>query len=64
MRELKPKMTFDEMAELFVQDNPAFLPNRSTVGRYAKRLGYMPAKQMVNKVMTYFYVLQNTHNNG
>ena len=54
--QMKTRMSFDEMAEAFVQDNPGFYPNRSNVGRYAKKMGYILTKQMRDYKRTYFYV--------
>lgn len=55
-KKLKPEMTFDEMAAAFVESNPWFVPNNTNVGRYAKKLGYIKVKQMINKVIVMKYV--------
>ena len=53
--ELKSKMTFDEMARVFVAKHPEFIPNRSNVGRFAKRIGFRLVKQVINYKQTYTY---------
>ena len=58
---LKDKMSFEEISEVFVANNPWFVPNYSNVGRFAKKLGYVRMKQMTNKHINYFYV--KSHNN-
>lgn len=56
---LKVSMTFDEMAEVFAANYPWFIPNYTNVGRYARKLGYMKVKQMVNKQIIMKYVKQS-----
>lgn len=53
---LKDFMSFDEMAEAFVQDYPYYVPNKARVGRFAKAKGYVVCKQKNNYKQTYFYV--------
>jgi hypothetical protein len=53
--ELKQKMTFDEMAQ-HLKEHSFKLPSRVTVGRYARKLGFMVYKPMVNRKMLFFYV--------
>lgn len=56
--ELKPKMTFDEMAA-HMEENTFRLRNRVNVGTYAREKGYAPYKPMVNGRVLFFYVLDN-----
>lgn len=55
-KEMKFKMTFDEMAEAFAEDNPGFKPNWCNVGRYAKAHGYTRCRQMENREISRFYL--------
>lgn len=52
---LKIKMTFEEMAEVFSYEHPELIPNKSNVGRFAKKLGYRLIKQTVNYKQIYSY---------
>ena len=56
--ELKQKMTFEEM-ERHMKENSFRVPNRVTVGRYAKNLGFNVYKPMVNRKMLFFYINEN-----
>lgn len=51
----KFKMSFDEMAELFAHEHPELIPNKSNVGRFARKLGYKPVKQVINYKQIYSY---------
>lgn len=53
--ELKKRMTVEEMTE-HMQENTCIIPNRSSVGRYAKKLGYKVYKPMVEGKIRLFYV--------
>lgn len=55
-KQLKKEMSFNEMAAAFADVYPWLVPNRSNVGRYAKRNGYMKVSQMINKVIVMKYV--------
>lgn len=48
-------MTFDEMARHLVE-NTGKVPNRVTVGRYAKKLGYTVYKPMINGKILHCYL--------
>jgi len=48
-------MSFDEMAELFAHEHPELIPNKSNVGRFARKLGYKPVKQVINYKQIYSY---------
>lgn len=52
----KPHMTFDEMAEVLLQERPWLVPNRVNVGQFARKNGYVRVKQVVNKVTVMTYV--------
>jgi hypothetical protein len=53
--ELKQKMTFEEMAA-HMGEHSFRLPNRVSVGRYARKLGFSVYKPMVNRKIGFFYV--------
>lgn len=53
--ELKKRMTVDEMTE-YMRENTCIIPNRSSVGRYARKLGYKVYKPMVEGKIRLFYV--------
>jgi hypothetical protein len=53
--ELKQKMTFEEMAQ-HLREHSFRLPNRVSVGRHARQLGFSVYKPMVNRKMQFFYV--------
>lgn len=48
-------MTVDEMTE-YMRENTCIIPNRSSVGRYARKLGYKVYKPMVEGKIRLFYV--------
>lgn len=52
---LKQRMTFEEM-EQYMTENTALLTNKTSVGRYAKKLGYSVYRPMVAKKVLFFYV--------
>ena len=56
--ELKQKMTFEEMAQ-HLREHSFRLPNRVSVGKYARRLGFSVYKPMVKRTMRFFYVNEN-----
>lgn len=56
--ELKPKMTFEEMA-CHMEENTFKLRNRVNVGIYAKERGYKTYKPMRNGRILFFYVRDN-----
>jgi len=58
-QKFKNTMTFDEMAEALLEEQPWLVPNKANVGRYAKRNGYMRVQQMINGVITMKYVKVN-----
>lgn len=58
-QQMKIRMSFDEMAEAYVSNNPGFKPNSTNVGKYAKSQGYRPARQMVNRKIERFYIKSN-----
>jgi len=53
--ELKPKMTFEEMA-CHMAENTYRLVNRVNVGLHAKELGYRVYKPMLNGKVLFFYI--------
>lgn len=57
--ELKKTMTIDEMT-LYMKEHSFILPNRVTIGRYAKQLGYKVYKPMQNGKLFHFYVRDDT----
>jgi hypothetical protein len=56
--ELKPKMTFEEMAR-HMEENTYRVANRVSVGRYARRLGYRVYKPVIDGRQHFFYVEDN-----
>lgn len=54
--ELKPKMTYEEMQNAYLETKPLYAPNFVRVGKFAKVQGYRKIKQMINSKLTYFYV--------
>lgn len=56
--ELKPKMTFEEMAR-HMEENTYRVANRVSVGRYARRLGYRVYKPVIDGRQYFFYVEDN-----
>lgn len=57
--ELKPKMTFEEMAR-HMEENTYRVANRVSVGRYARRIGYHVYKPVIDGRQYFFYVKDNT----
>lgn len=53
--ELKRRMTVEEMTEHMCQHS-CKIPNKVTVGRYARQLGYHVYKPMINRKIHLFYV--------
>lgn len=58
--ELKKRMTFKEMAQ-YLTENTIHIPNRVTVGKFAKKLGYKVYKPMI-KGRTHFYYVNERVN--
>ena len=54
-------MTYDELAEYYVANHPGYTPNRVLIGRFAKKLGYRRAKQVIKGKQIYFYVSGEQH---
>lgn len=44
------------MFEQFAKEYPYLVPNKNNVGRYARKIGLVLMKQVINKKQTYFYV--------
>ena len=61
MMKLKKRMTFAEMSEHMLE-NSTKVPNRVTVGKYARELGYKVYKPMVNNVLLFYYVNDKIEN--
>lgn len=55
LMELKRRMTVEEMAQ-YMSEHSCKIPNRVTVGRYARQLGYQVYKPMINRKICQFYV--------
>jgi len=53
--ELKRRMTVEEMVQ-HMNEHSCKIPNRVTVGRYARQLGYKVYKPMINRKICLFYV--------
>ncbi len=53
--ELKQRMTFEEM-EQHMKENSFKLPNRVSVGKHARNLGYGVYKTMIKGKIHFFYV--------
>jgi hypothetical protein len=53
--ELKRRMTVEEMTEHMCQHS-CKIPNKVTVGRYARQLGYQVYKPMINRKIHLFYI--------
>lgn len=58
---LKKRMTFAEMSQHMLE-NSTKVPNRVTVGKYARELGYKVYKPMVNNVLLFYYVNDKIEN--
>lgn len=56
MEQKKSKITVEEMFEQFAKEYPYLVPNKNNVGRYARKIGLVLMKQVINKKQTYFYV--------
>lgn len=56
---IKPKLTFEEMAAYYSQENPLFQPTRYRVGKFAKAHGYRYTQQQVNKKLSFFYIKES-----
>lgn len=52
---LKQRMTFDEMARHLVETTGK-VPNRVTVGKHAKQLGYRVYKPMIKGKISHCYI--------
>lgn len=50
------KLTFNDLAEMFVKKYPYIIPNRRNVGTFAKQAGYIKIQQMINNKTYYFYI--------
>ena len=61
MMKLKKRMTFAEMSQHMLE-NSTKVPNRVTVGRYARELGYKVYKPMVNNLLMFYYVNDKIEN--
>lgn len=53
--DLKNKMTFEEMWQ-HMKENSFIIPNRVTVGKYARELGFIVYKPMINGKIHFFYI--------
>ncbi|MCD8250857.1 MAG: hypothetical protein LUD40_02285 [Phocaeicola dorei] len=53
--ELKRRMTVGEMTEYMCQHS-CKIPNKVTVGRFARQLGYQVYKPMINRKIHLFYI--------
>lgn len=53
--ELKRRMTVEEMAR-HMSEHSCKIPNKVTVGRYARQLGYKVYKPMINRKIHLFYI--------
>ena len=53
--ELKRRMTVEEMTE-YMSQHSCKIPNKVTVGRYARQLGYQVYKPMINRKIHLFYI--------
>jgi hypothetical protein len=54
-------MTFEEMSQHMLE-NSTKVPNRVTVGKYARELGYKVYKPMVNCKIMHYYVNDKIEN--
>lgn len=57
-KSFKRRMTFEEMSK-HMKENSFIIPNRVTVGKYAKNNGYKVYKPMINGRISLFYVNNN-----
>lgn len=53
--ELKQRMTFEEMS-MHMKRNSFKLPSRVTVGKYARELGFIVYKPMIEGKIHFFYI--------
>ena len=53
--ELIRRMTVEEMSH-HMSEHSCIIPNRETVWRYARELGYQVYKPMINRKICQFYV--------
>lgn len=53
--ELKRRMTVLEMTQ-HMSENTCKIPNKVTVGSYARELGYSVYKPMINRKICQFYI--------
>lgn len=53
--ELKRRMTVEEMAQ-HMSEHSCKIPNKVTVGRYARQLGYKVYKPMIDRKIHQFYI--------
>lgn len=56
--ELKKRMTFEEMADHF-EDVTGKFPTKSSVGKFARQMGFEIHKPYINGVLHFFYVNPN-----
>ncbi|NDV80809.1 hypothetical protein [Bacteroides sp. 51] len=54
-RQLKKRMTFEEM-EAHMVENSIKVPNKVSVGKYARELGFSVYKPMVKGKIKFFYI--------
>lgn len=59
--EFKKRMTFNEMAQ-YLTENTSHIPNRVTVGKFAKKMGYKTYKPMIKRKVFFYYVKENVTN--
>jgi len=60
-QKLKQTMTIEEMSQ-HMQENTFYLPNRVSVGKYAKKLGYKVYKPMRQGRLIHLYVKDISNN--
>lgn len=53
--QLKKRMSVEEMAR-YMSENSYKIPNKVTIGRYARELGYKVYKSMINGKIHQFYI--------
>ena len=56
--ELKKRMTYEEMAEYFENETGKFA-TKTSVGKFARKLGYEIYKPYLDGVLHFFYVNPN-----
>lgn len=57
---LKNRMTIEELREYYTANFP-YIANDQRIGRFAKKEGYVPVRQMVNRQWVRYYI-RNTPN--